>query len=61
MLYITGSVRGNIEGLYKFLDLDGLDVMLRTIKKIHDKLRTKSAFFLNALCSMRQDIVGKFR
>lgn len=56
---ISGIVRENMDGCQKFLDLEGLEIMLRTIKRNNDKLRTKSAFFLDALCGMRREIVGK--
>ncbi|KRT83430.1 HEAT domain-containing protein [Oryctes borbonicus] len=52
-------VRENRDGCSKFLELQGLEIMLKTIKKFNDKLRTKSAFFLEALCVMRRDIIEK--
>ncbi|GJQ78243.1 hypothetical protein Trydic_g2572 [Trypoxylus dichotomus] len=52
-------VRSNMDGCTKFLELQGLEVLLKTMRKNNDKLRIKSAFFLQALCVMRRDIVEK--
>ena len=51
MLCVLGTIREFAAGQKVFLAQDGLAVLIRAIQRPNERLQTKAAFLLAALCS----------
>jgi len=53
MLYVVGLTRESSEAQLEFDRLDGFSVLLRAMQSDVEKLQTKSAFLVSALCQQQ--------
>ncbi|XP_018330501.1 hsp70-binding protein 1 [Agrilus planipennis] len=52
---ISCIVRHSAIGYQRFIQHQGLNIMLKTLQKDNDKLRTKAAFLLSSICESQSD------
>lgn len=56
---ISGLVRHNVSVFWKFIGVEGIKVIVNSLKSNNEKLMIKSAFLIYSTCHMGNDIVGQ--